>query len=397
MNGKYTRRKFLGASTGALAGGVVGGLAVGGVVGYLLGQNTTSPTIQTVAQTVTRTVQGPGITITQTATVAPQFGRRLKTAIVVPGRASDVSWNQVGVESLRRAATKYRAEFFFTENIGYGEPPQRAIEDYIRRGVDLIVPHASGYRTIAKNIVQNRQQGNSKLLIVASAVGEVLKEDLVKDTVATYSFEASEGGYIAGYLAGLVSKTGVIGIVQSIENNSNWLRQSGGFAQGVKDANPNAKILFSVIGSFEDAVKAKEFTLAHIAKRADVIFGLGDGASLGILEACTEKNVWFIDVIGDKRAIDKGGVLLTSILWDFTPAYDQAVADIYTGTFGETNYELSMFNGGIRLLTINPKIPVDIITKLQEPTENVLTGKKKVERILTPDKFYDLLARLGLN
>ena len=31
--------------------------------------------------------------------------------------------------------------------------------------------------------------------------------------------------------------------------------------------------------------------------------------------------MWFIDVIGDKRKIDKKGVLLSSELWDFAPIY----------------------------------------------------------------------------
>jgi simple sugar transport system substrate-binding protein len=59
---------------------------------------------------------------------------------------------------------------------------------------------------------------------------------------------------------------------------------------------------------------------------------------------------WFIDVIGDKTSIDEQGVLLSSVLWDFTGAYEQAVADINAGTFGEEGYVLNAANGGIGLL-----------------------------------------------
>ena len=39
-------------------------------------------------------------------------------------------------------------------------------------------------------------------------------------------------------------------------------------------------------------------------------------------------------MIGDKTNVDKKGVLLSSVLWDFTDIYKQAIADVGAGTFG---------------------------------------------------------------
>ncbi|MEM4219609.1 MAG: BMP family ABC transporter substrate-binding protein [Candidatus Caldarchaeum sp.] len=393
MNGSLTRRRFLGASTATLVGGVIGGAVLGGIGGYLLGQSS-APSAQpsTVTVTAARTTT---VTQTVTATTDRGLGVKLRTAIVVPGRANDVGWNQQGVEGLRRAAEKFRADFSFSEGLGYGEGPIRAIQDYIRRDTDLVVAHAGGYRTVVKDIVSKRQAGNTKFLIVASEVGQATPEDLVSGVQATYSFEAAEAAYAAGYLAGLVTKTKVVGIVQSVESDTYWLRMSGGFAQGLKDANPESKLLFSVVGDYEEAVKSKEFTLAQIGQRADVIFGLGDGASFGMMEACSERGVWFIDVIGDKRLIDRAGILLTSVLWDFTPAYEQAIADIYNGTFGKSNYEISFFNRAIDLLQINPKVPADIRSAVAEMSEKVRARQKIVRTVYTPEQFYGLLRELG--
>ncbi len=390
-----SRRKFLGISTGAAVGGIVGGVVIGAVGGYFAGQSA-APTAQpvTVTQTQTQTVTKT-VTAQMTGEGKPIVGRKLSTAVVVPGRANDVGWNQQGVDSLRRAAEKFRADFSFSENLGYGETPMRAVQDYIRRGTDLIVAHAGGYRTGVIDIVKGGQGGNSKFLIVASEVGEERKEDLIPGVMATYSFEPAEAAYIAGYLAGLVTKSNVIGIVQSVESDTYWLRQSGGFAQGVKDSNPGARLLFTVVGDYEEAVKAKEFTLAQIDQGADVIFGMGDGASFGMMEACSERGVWFIDVIGDKRSIDEAGILLTSVLWDFTPAFERAIADIYNGSFGEENYEISFFNGAIDLLQINKKVDPDIRAEVDEVREKVRKGEKKVEKVITPDEFYSLLQKLG--
>ena len=88
-----------------------------------------------------------------------------------------------------------------------------------------------------------------------------------------------------------------------------------------------------------------------IAAGADVVFGMGDGASFGMLQAVETakapagaKKVWFIDVIGDKTKIDKKGVLLSSELWDFAPIYTRAIRAVNAGTFG-TTYMLDAKNG----------------------------------------------------
>ena len=78
---------------------------------------------------------------------------------------------------------------------------------------------------------------------------------------------------------------------------------------------------------------------AVIAAGADIIFGQGDGASFGMLQAVeTTKatdggKVWFIDVIGDKTPIDKGN-LLSSVVWDIEPVYAAMIEDLKADKFG---------------------------------------------------------------
>ena len=59
---------------------------------------------------------------------------------------------------------------------------------------------------------------------------------------------------------------------------------------------------------------------------------MGDNASFGYLQAIeTAKvghKVWFIGDIGNMTPIDKQHVLLSSVLWNFTKAFKQAIQDI---------------------------------------------------------------------
>ncbi len=103
----------------------------------------------------------------------------------------------------------------------------------------------------------------------------------------------------------------------------------------------------------------KSTTEQVIAGGADIVFGQGDGASFGMLQAVETATppagadkVWFIDVIGDKSGPvnDPKDVVLSSVLWNFAGTFKQAIADIDAGTFGNAGYVQDLANGGISLL-----------------------------------------------
>ncbi len=166
---------------------------------------------------------------------------------------------------------------------------------------------------------------------------------------------------------------------------------AGGFAAGAKSVNPDLKFRFAQIGqaAYADSAGGKRVTAQVIAAGADVVFGMGDGASFGMLQAVeTAKapagadKVYFIDVIGDKTPVDKKGVLLSSVIWDFTPTFTQAIADIGAGTFGDAGYNLTVANG-ISLLKTD-KASDEVWAEIDTAQAGVADGS--IEVPLTPDR-----------
>src|ERR671938_1005243 len=102
---------------------------------------------------------------------------------------------------------------------------------------------------------------------------------------------------------------------------------SGHFAQGFRSVDKNSKLIFETVSptGYDDAAGGKRVADSVISQGADVIFAMGDGATFGYLQAIETANaghkVWFIGDIGDLTPIDKKGVFLSSVLWDFTNAY----------------------------------------------------------------------------
>jgi basic membrane protein A and related proteins len=301
-----------------------------------------------------------------------------KIGIAAPEKANDYGWNQQGVESAQRAATAAGSEIEVADGIGYDN-----VEPVLRRlaqsGSELIIAQASGYNTIAPKVAT---QFNVPTIVFDAPTAT--KEGVVADVETS----SQQGAYLAGILAAKTSKTGTLGIVISAAD-TNWFKQAGGFVAGARSVNPDVKFRFAQIGQagYADSAGGKRVTAQVIAAGADVVFGMGDGASFGMLQAVeTAKppagasKVFFIDVIGDKTNVDKKGVLLSSVLWDFTDIYTTAIADIGAGTFGAAGYDLTVANG-ISLLKTD-KAPAEVWTEIDTAREGVADGS--IEVPLTP-------------
>jgi simple sugar transport system substrate-binding protein len=309
-----------------------------------------------------------------------------KLAILVPEEPTDFGWNQQGVDAAKAVAAKYKLEFLPATGLGYGDV-HPTLRELAEEGASLMIAHASGYNTAAPEVAHETK-------VPVAIVDSVGKGE--PGLVADYTLSGHEGAYLAGRLAALVSKTGTVGIVTSGEPPS-WNSQSAAFAQGAKAQKGDVKILYAVIGpaAYSDAAGGKRVTQSEIAAGADVIFGQGDGATFGMVEAVeTTKSpsgnpVWFIDVIGDKTSIDKGH-LLSSVLWNMVPVYSQMVEDLKAGKFGTHEYAIRLADDSVQLLKTK-HIPEDAWATVMGVRKTIVDGTLKVEPVFDAQKVHELM------
>jgi simple sugar transport system substrate-binding protein len=313
---------------------------------------------------------------------SPATGMTITTmAYISPEAATDKGWNEQGAKGAQAAAEAIGATLIMADNSGYDDPLP-ILNNLKEDGAQFIVAQASGYTTTAAQFAKD----NGIPVIVFDQ-----PDQTTPGLVADVATDSQQGGYLAGVLAALTSATGTVGIVISADD-TNWHKQAGGFAAGARATNPDIKILEAQIGpaGYGDAEGGKTTTDTVIAGGADVIFGMGDGSSFGMLGAIENATppagadkVWFIDVIGDKSdaATDPNGVLLSSVLWDFAGTYQQAVADLAAGTFGQQGYTLDASNGGIKLLQTD-KIPAETWAAIETAAAGIADGTIQVP--LTP-------------
>jgi basic membrane protein A len=341
-----------------------------------------------IAQTV---LAGPIAAQDATPAASPGAGATVEQiAVVTPASRTNQGWDQQAADAVEAVAEEAGIEAVVAENAGY-EDITPVLRDLAAGGAGLIICHASGYQTVCPEFA-----AESDVPVAVIENKDAVSPGLVSDIET----QAQEVAYLAGVLAGKTTQTGTVGVVVSGEPPT-WNYMTVGFAEGLKAAKSDAKMLYSVIGeaAYDDAAGAKRVTEQQLAADADVIFGMGDGASFGMIQAIEEHNAqagatkaWFIDVIGDKRA-EHGDVLLSSVLFDYTGIYRQMIDDLKAGTFGKI-YTMDVKNGGVRLLDLPGDVAQETKDAVADAEKAIVDGSIKVSAISDADEMKAKLAEL---
>jgi basic membrane protein A and related proteins len=186
-------------------------------------------------------------------------------------------------------------------------------------------------------------------------------------------FHEQDGGYMAGYLAGLVTKTNVVSTVggQKIPPVDHYI---AGFQAGAKAANPKVTTLNAYSQSFTDQAACKQLALNQISQHSDVVFQVAGGCGLGALSAAKEKGVWGVGVDADQAYL--GSFILTSAVKKVDVAVFDTIKQVQAGTFkGGTTDFFTAQNGGAGIGVVSSKVPAADVTKLKAIQKQVESGQ----------------------
>ena len=171
----------------------------------------------------------------------------------IHGSPVENAWNSVLHKALQDAAAEGKIEYAFSEGVAGTDYP-RVMSEYAEQGVKLVIgetfPVEKQARTVAADYPETA--------FVMGSSGQFSGANF--GTFGTWNYD---GAYLAGMLAGKMTKTNVVASVGAIPiPEINLLINA--FAAGVKAVNPDAKHLVGFIGTFFDPPKAREAGLAQI-------------------------------------------------------------------------------------------------------------------------------------
>jgi basic membrane protein A len=193
-------------------------------------------------------------------------------------------------------------------------------------------------------------------------------------------FKEQETGYLAGYLAGLVTESNTISSVGGIKIPP-VDRFIAGYQAGAAASNPDVTTLNGYSEDFVDQAKCKEVALDQIAEGSDVVFQVAGGCGLGALDAASEEGVWGIGVDADQAFL--GDHVLTSSLKKVDEAVYQTIAAVADGSFQGGSVTLfGLAEEGVGLGEFSPNAPQDAIDQTLEQIPGIVDGTIEVPEAL---------------
>jgi len=177
-----------------------------------------------------------------------------------------------------------------------------------------------------------------------------IEGDVQGENIACFDFNSQEGGYLAGLVAGLFTRSGKVGAVSGMDIPPVEAYISG-FRAGVKTAEKkrgrSIETLVASAGSFNDPVKGKSLATALIGQGVDVIFRAAGNTGVGVIEAV--KNASGVYLIAEDLDLDAElpGKILTSTLKRMDVAVYDALSSIVQDRFQPGHHWLGIAQGAV--------------------------------------------------
>jgi arabinogalactan oligomer/maltooligosaccharide transport system substrate-binding protein len=300
--------------------------------------------------------------------------KQIKVGLVTDvGKVNDGTFNEFAYKGLMKAVDEFKLQSAFIETLAPTDY-EKNIEQFAKEGYDMIV--TVGFMINDATTAMAKKYPNIKFAGVDQSSTE--------PNFAGLLFSEDQSGFLAGCLAGLMTKNNVVGIVAGMEIPP-VIKFRRGYQNGVKYVNPNAKVLGVYIDSFTDPARGKEAALSQIAEKADVIFGAGGPTGSGGIMGAAAQGVWVIGVDQDEylTTFGKGSVagankLLSSAMKRVDVAVYNAIKSAAMDTWAGGNVLFESKNDGVGLAPYHnaeSDIPQAVKDKLTQIAADMKAGK----------------------
>lgn len=285
--------------------------------------------------------------------------------IFAEGGLGDQSFNDAAYRGLMQAKEELDIEVYYVEpaDIAEMEEHQRAYADM---GLDLVIVIGFIHQSALTEV--SADYPNIKFAIV---------DDVVDNpNVTSLLFEEHEGSFLVGVVAGMMTKSNVVGFVGGMEVPLIRKFQVG-FEEGVKWANPNAQVLVNYAGAFDDPGRGRELAISQYERGADIIYHAAGGTGSGVIDAAANNDFYAIGVDSDQDYMAPGKVL-TSMIKRVDMAVYEVIKAAVEGTLEGGTWTFGVADGGVgtsEFKYTKDIIPQEVFDRVEEAKQKIISGE----------------------
>ncbi len=287
----------------------------------------------------------------------------LKIAFAYVGPVGDGGWTFAHNNGRLAIEKEFgdKVKTSFVENVPESADAERVMRDLVGQGNKLIFGTTFGYM--------------DPMLKVAADHADVKFEHATgykkAENLRTYDSRTYEGAYMAGVIAGKMTKSNTLGVVASIPIPE-VIRNINSFTLGAQSSNPKVKTKVVWVNEWFNPPKETEAATSLINGGADVLFQNTD--SPAVLKTAQDKGKRAFGWDSDMTAYGPKAHLASAVI-NWGPYYLKATRDMLEGKWtGNTGVWWGVKEGAIDIVSIADDVPADTKARVAEVKKGLADG-----------------------
>ena len=246
------------------------------------------------------------------------------------------------------------------ENVPEGVDAERVIRDLAQQGNKLIFTTSFGYMNPTLKVA--KQFPDVKFVHVTGYK--------TAENVAVVNARFYEARYLAGVLAGKMSKSNVAGYVAAFPIPE-VLQGINAFTRGMRSVNPKAEVKVVWVNSWFDPGKERDAAITLMGQGADVVTHHTD--STAVVQAAEEKGKYAVAYHSDmKKTGPKAQIGAVTHHWG--AYYTKAAQEVIDGKWKSTMVWGGIKDGMVKLEGMGPAVPADVKQLVQAKEKEIVAG-----------------------
>ena len=297
------------------------------------------------------------------APAAAQTKEPLKIGFVYVSPIGDAGWtfqHDTGRKEMDKAL-KGKVTTHYVESVAEGADAERVIRDLVQQGHTLIFPTSFGYM--------------NPTLKVATAFPSFKFEHATgyktAKNVGIYNARFYEGRYLAGIVAGKMTKTGVAGYVAAFPIPE-VVMGINAFARGMRSVNPKAEVKVIWTNSWIDPGRETEASNTLVSQGAAVLTHHTD--STATVQTAEAKKVYAIAYHSDMSRYGPTAQL-TAVTHHWGNYYTRVAQSAVDGKWQKDDVWGGIKDGMIKLAPFNKSVPPNVVAMVNTAENEIAAGK----------------------
>jgi basic membrane protein A len=296
------------------------------------------------------------------AASAPAAEGPLKIAFAYIGPVGDGGWT-FAHDNGRKAVEKEfgaKVQTSFAEQVPESADAERVFRDMVAQGHKLIFGTTFGYME-----PMLKAAADHKDVKFEHATGYKTAENL-----RTYDSRTYEGAYMAGVIAGGMTKNGNLGVVGSIPIPE-VIRNINSFTLGAQSVNPKVKTRVVWVNEWFNPPKETEAAQSLLNGGADVLFQNTDSSA--VLKTAEKAGKFAFGWDSDMTHYGPSAHLASAII-NWGPYYIKATRDALDGKWATGKAWWGVKEGAIDIVSISDKVPAELKDKVLKVRDGLKDG-----------------------